>query len=283
MNEISMAFGPDRHLVGTLTMPSDAPPGKVAVLLTNAGVIHRMGPHRFNVKLARALACHGIPCFRVDISGQGDSRTPIQKESFERQAVIDLRTTMDHVQRICGIDQFVIAGICSGAHNGLATALEDERVVGLWMLDGYAYATPKTQKVRYVHQLKSRLLPTLGSWAQSAMREAGKRVKGMLESEDMPTPVVDYGQTTPSKQDFAAMMQTLVARNVNIYLVYSGSILWHYNYPEQLQDAFPGESFVRRVRCDYVPDVDHTATTLQAQHRLIHSITGWARETFASA
>ena len=275
-----MAFGPDRHLVGTLTLPTGQEPGTTAVLLTNAGVIHRMGPHRFNVKLARELARKGMPCFRVDISGQGDSQSPANSQPFEQQAVSDLKAAMDHMQRVCGVDKFVIAGICSGAHNGLATAMVDDRVVGLWMLDGYVYPTAKTQKVRYMHQLKTRFLPTLGSWASSAVRKASDRVKGMM-APDSAALLTDFGHKAPSKEEFAATMKTLLDRHVCIYMVYSGSILWNYNYPEQLQDAFIGHDFVHRVRCDYIPDVDHTATTLQAQRRLIDCITGWALDTFA--
>ena len=61
MNEQTVVFGPEQHLVGTITQPAQAKPGHAAVLvlLTNAGVIPRIGPHRLNVKLARHLASMG--------------------------------------------------------------------------------------------------------------------------------------------------------------------------------------------------------------------------------
>ena len=110
--------------------------------MLNAGVIHRIGPHRFNVKLARALASQGAAVLRMDLSGQGDSGVHPQALPFQEQAIADLRAAMDHLQRICSVDRFVIAGICSGAFNGLATALVDERVAGLWMLEHNPDGTP---------------------------------------------------------------------------------------------------------------------------------------------
>ena len=56
MIEQSLIFGPERHLVGTVTLPEQPVVGQVMLLLTNAGVIPRVGPHRVNVKLARHFA-----------------------------------------------------------------------------------------------------------------------------------------------------------------------------------------------------------------------------------
>ncbi|RZI83553.1 MAG: alpha/beta fold hydrolase [Rubrivivax sp.] len=278
LNEIAVVFGAERHLVGTLTLPTDTTAQPVAFLLSNAGVIHRIGPHRFNVKLARQLAKGGFTSLRFDLSGQGDSRAPTQAESFERQNVADLRAAMDHLERVCGIKRFVIAGICSGAHNGLATALADPRVAGLWMMDGYTYSTPKTNRVRYQQQLKGRFFGTLGSWALKALRMVTSRLlPGGAKAQAKPaTAVVDYGFTTPPREAFAASMQALVDRGVNIFMVYSGSMLWYYNHASQFRDAFAAYPFAKTVRCDYVPHIDHTVTTLAAQRELLKTICDWA-------
>ena len=56
MIETPMLFGPDGALVGVLTQPAPAEGADLAFLMFNAGVISRKGPHRMNVKLARARA-----------------------------------------------------------------------------------------------------------------------------------------------------------------------------------------------------------------------------------
>ncbi len=55
MDDIPLQFGPDDRMLGIWT-PAQGDPAPVACLLFNAGVIHRIGPHRINVKAARALA-----------------------------------------------------------------------------------------------------------------------------------------------------------------------------------------------------------------------------------
>ena len=101
MNEIPLVFGADRHLVGILTLPSQGDPRPIAFLLINAGVIHRVGPHRINVKLARHLAGLGFASLRFDLSGQGDSRNALSAGTIghAQQSIADLRAAMDHLTR----------------------------------------------------------------------------------------------------------------------------------------------------------------------------------------
>ena len=75
MRETILEFGPHRRLVGVLTRPESAERagGDVAVVITNSGIIHRVGANRVHVRLARALAAAGVPCLRYDLPGIGDS------------------------------------------------------------------------------------------------------------------------------------------------------------------------------------------------------------------
>ena len=58
MKEHSLAFGPNSGLIGTICLPDSPQKCGVGVVLFNSGVVHRIGPHRFNVRLARKLAAH---------------------------------------------------------------------------------------------------------------------------------------------------------------------------------------------------------------------------------
>lgn len=273
ISEVPVTFGPDGHLVGTLTLPT-APTAPVLVLLCNAGVIHRIGPHRINVKLARRLAAQGYAVFRFDLSGQGDSSTAASAVPFEQQAVADIRAAMDHATRVTGIDRFAMAGICSGAHHGMAAALTDPRLVALWMLDGYTYPTRGTVLVRVRRQLRLQFFGTLLGWA---LRPLGLLSRGLRRLQNDGPMLVDGDYPTPPKPQFARMMQTLADRGVAMRLVYSGSQFWRYNYADQLRDGFRGERFLDAVRCDYMPDVDHTVTSMQAQQQVTASITDWLK------
>lgn len=268
MNEIPLVFGAERHLVGTLTLPTEARPAAVAFVLLNAGVVHRIGPHRINVKLARHLASLGFASLRFDLSGQGDSRVPSAAGDFRQQAVADLRAAMDHLERTADVHRFVVAGLCSGADNGLAVAEVDPRVVGLCMLDGHAYPTPKTKWMRLRRRLAGPILSAIGPWLKRRLTAARKGAGGAAVDDDRPL---------PPREAYAATMQALVDRGVQVCAVYSGSMLPQYNYDDQYRDAFAGHGFATRVQAVYCPSIDHTVTPIGAQRELLTLVGNWAR------
>ncbi len=272
MNEIPVTFGAERHLIGTLALPEGNPPARTAFVLLNAGVVHRIGPHRINVKLARHLAGLGFASLRFDLSGQGDSRVPVSTLDFAQQAVADIRAAMDHLARTADVHRFVIAGICSGADNGWNTAQADPRVVGLCMLDGYAYPTPKTRWMRYRLRARGPILSAVLPWLRRKWAALRTPKEDMVQAEG--------GRTPPSREAYARTMQSLVDRGVEVCVVYTGSMLSVYNYTEQYREAFAGHGFATRVRSEYQPNIDHTVTPLSAQQRLLGLVGDWAR-TFA--
>jgi hypothetical protein len=272
VNEVPVTFGSEGHLAGTLTLPS-GPARDMGVLLCNAGVIHRIGPHRINVKLARHLAAQGFTVLRMDLSGQGDSRMSASNLSFDRQAVADLRAGMDHASRATGVSRFALAGICSGANHGVAAALDDERLQALWLMDGYAYETPRTYRIRMALQLRIDPLRTIPRWLAAPWRIATGRVARLRAAVAGDGQLLEDGShPTPPKAVYAGMLERLVNRGVALRLLYTGSMFWRYNHDSQWRDAFAAHSTVARLRCDLLRDVDHTVTTRRAQRIVIDSV-----------
>lgn len=283
MHELAVSFGPGKHLSGTLALPDELPARGVGFIMLNAGVVHRIGPHRFNVRLARQLADDGWPSLRFDLAGQGDSDNSPQIQPFERQIVADLRAAMDHLGRTTGVELFVIAGICSGAHRGLAVAQEDERVVGLWMLDGHAYPSPHTAMQRRLRQWRSDPAGSLRAWAAWPMRRlAGRTARRAQAAGDEAPAEVDYGRNTPSRDTFAAMLANLDRRGGRTFVMHSGGMLATYSYARQFHDVFGREPFAQRIRCEFWPDIDHTLSTRAAQQRVIEAIADWAGKAFGA-
>ena len=151
-----MALGAEANLIGVLSepdraLPSPAPPRSTprpVVILLNAGVLHRVGPHRLHVNLARRLAARGITSLRLDLSGIGDSPSVPGARSFRESAVADTKAAMDQLAVELGAERFVLFGLCSGADNALATAEVDPRVVGVVVIDPPAYVTPRARARR---------------------------------------------------------------------------------------------------------------------------------------
>jgi pimeloyl-ACP methyl ester carboxylesterase len=274
MNETVIQFGSDKRLLGILTTPSSAA-APLACLLLNAGVVHRVGPHRLNVKLARMLAQRGIPSLRLDLSGLGDSAPVTGRTNFrDNQPVADLQTAMDLLERDKNIRRFVVVGICSGAVNAHAVALADPRVVGVLMFDGFMFPTTKTHLIGRWKRFQAL------SWRVRLLKLGLKLAAVFGRSKKA---AGDGAPNHLSREQFATSMHTLVGRGVNVFVFYSGSFLEQHNYATQLQDAFRGESFLSHIRCEYRPHIDHTVTPIAAQRELLEEIGRWCEQLAGSA
>jgi exosortase A-associated hydrolase 1 len=100
----------------------------VGVLLVVGGPQYRVGSHRQFVLLARELARSGIPVFRFDYRGMGDSLgEPRDFESISDDIRVALDVFIDNDPGIAGV---VLWGLCDAATANAFYALSDERVVG---------------------------------------------------------------------------------------------------------------------------------------------------------
>jgi len=274
VTESTFVFGSERNLVGTLTMPDGGAPHPIAFILPNAGVIHRIGPHRINVKLARHLAARGYACLRFDTSGLGDSARARADAAYEVRVVEDLQSALDAVTEVRGVRCCAIVGICSGAENGFAAALADQRIVGLVMIDGYAYPTAKTRWHRYARRLRDGPVATVTGWIK-------RRLQTVLDANASSD--VTITTHAPAPVAFARMVQQLIDRDVAILTVHTGSFLRRYSYASQFREAFAEYPFVSKVRCEFIPEIDHTITSLSGQARVLQLVSQWATSLDRSA
>src|SRR5262249_17455448 len=114
---------------GLLTEPSGAIAAPTVIVL-NAGLIHRVGPRRLHVKLARRLAAQGFPVFRIDLSGIGDSESRRDALSAVGGVREDVREAMDVLAHGGRARESLLLGIGSGAKISYQVALKDARVAG---------------------------------------------------------------------------------------------------------------------------------------------------------
>ncbi len=263
MIERSIAFGPGGALVGTVCLPSESGRARLGQILFNAGVVHRVGPHRINVRLARNLAKRGIPSLRFDLSGLGDSARPSGNLSYEDQAVADVRLAMDTLGAETGLDRFALFGFCSGGVHTYAAALADTRVDAVMIFDAFQYPTFKTRLNSYRARARRRgLLKALVGWTSRHAASLPARVIEVLRRKPgKATPPEDF----PPKLEFARGMKTLHDRGVRLAFLYSTGFEAYFNYAEQFQDSFRGLGVHEMARCEYLPAMDHTALLLSTQ------------------
>jgi pimeloyl-ACP methyl ester carboxylesterase len=236
----------------------------------NAGVLPRIGPHRINVKIARALADRGVAALRFDLAGHGDSRSSAVEGDYRRQAAAALSAAMECVQRELGISRFIVIGICSGAMHAFRVAEVDRRVVGLLLFDGHWYRTIWTKPVRHWKRFRTvGVLRTI-----SALRRRMRQGKDMSGGEA----IDDRGWSgQPTKEEFASSLEEIDARGVSVLVVYSRLMIDEglYSYAAQFRHAFNGRNFVDTVRVELRPDFDHTLTSLLSQREYIAMVDEW--------
>ena len=265
--ETIVRFGPDARLVGILSgagLPSDAP----VLVLPNAGLIPRAGPFRLHVQLARRLAPLGLRTFRFDLPGVGESA---------RIAGLDPReATLAALEHLCANLQgarFAVGGICSAADVGWITALSNEKVAGVVMLDGMCYAGPWFQLARIRAALRRGPVHCLG-----VARRLVRRNRAEAD-----TPPMDLRNWPPLEQA-RAQMATLLARGVRMLCIYSGGIGDYFLDARQFGWTFGAAARDPRVTLHHWRDCDHTYFARRHRERLLDTIVTWlVRDVFPAA
>jgi hypothetical protein len=276
--ERPVTFGPAASLVGieSTSTTAGALAGRPACLLLNAGVIHRVGPNRLHVNVARRLAAAGYPTLRFDLSGRGDSESRTDGMTFQESSVAEVRQAMDHLAQTLGAERFVVIGICSGGLNAAHVAIVDSRISGAVMIDVPAYPT-----LGYYLRYYGRRLGSVESWRNTlaARNPLGRRLRKRLAPMTARNMEDDFGGALldvrmPSKVETRQTLEELVGRGTRLYFIFSGT--WgSYNYRDQFRDAFPSLMSGGQVTVDYIPDADHTFTQLINQERLVGRIARW--------
>lgn len=270
-------FGDEENLVAIVSEPST--PGSVPqVLILNAGVLHRVGPHRLHVSLARRLAAAGHRVARLDLSGIGDSRALPGRLTFRESSVADIRTTLDSLEAEGDAADFILFGICSGADNALAAAEVDPRIRGLVLVDPPAYATPGS-KLRHA---RGRLLARR-TWLRLPVRIAramSRRIAAVFKTRSS-VPADEGGRELPPMEEYRRQLNALVQRDIRILAIYSGVQGVRYNHQDQLFEAFP--ELKGKLDCAYFPQANHTFTELSAQAALQARVVGWCEGREAAA
>lgn len=274
-------FGPERTLIGIETpgVGEHASARRPIWIFLNAGIVARVGPHRLTVNLARTMAQQGFSTLRFDLSGLGDSPARAAV-SFQKAAVMDVREAMDYLAASTHTNEFVLCGLCSGADNSLNTALVDSRVVGLALLDPYAYRTPGYYLRQFLRQVGSvSSWKTLGRLVEARLREAVQPRAGVcgVEAQRVPT----YKRPIPEREKFAADLRKLLDRGCKILAVYS--ISEEYIYAEQFDEAFAPYGLAGRVSNKFFADANHTFTELAHQQKLANLLVDWATTSFPPA
>lgn len=274
MNESVLNFGPGARLVGVLSAPTGtahAAERDVGVVFVNAGIIHHVGPNRIHVRLARELAASGLTSLRFDLPGLGDSRSLENGEAIEIANVRAVRDALDAFESRTGLRRIVIFGLCSGSRDAVRTAVEDERVVGVVLIDPPEVLS--TRRHRALRVLRAVLDPR--KWPRilrGGLRERARWVESGLDQTARRS-----GAPNPSEMHRLAseLLGTLVKRKVGIFLIMTGSRREMYSYRNQFFDVFPELDLPSVTRLEFAPKLDHTFSVESDRRALLRLMQEW--------
>lgn len=275
--ESIVRFGDDGSLVGILTEPDGgAQIDRPAFFLLNVGVVHRVGPSRVNVNLARTLAAAGFVAVRFDVSGLGDSGVRSDGLPYHRSRMAETLEAMDRLTASHGLSTFVFVGICSGADHAFRVACADRRVVGVLMVDGYVYPTRRAKLHFFLGRLfraRSWVRLITGEsvlWRMFAKRDGQRSLaRTAAEGEGF---VVD----APTRDDAEARLRALIDRGVDFFLVFTAAAQPTYAYRKQFWDMFPKLEPGSYLRIEFWEDTGHTFQQLSRQRGFLRSVSEWA-------
>jgi pimeloyl-ACP methyl ester carboxylesterase len=276
MTEEAVLFGAEKRLVGILTRPGEDVSGanRPAVVILNAGLVHRVGPNRLGVKLARDLANHSYLALRFDLSGIGDSPSRQDGMPFHQSALAETVEAMDRLSAMAGVQRFILTGICTGASVALGTALRDSRVAGAILINLRAADLGSEDLVsqRALHLSEARRIFGFHLPLDLIARRVGvgKSVRVVL---DLLRDIPGRGRVAAQARLIQAKLRIPADRGVPLLMVCSR---WDsaFRYRRLLfgeATAGGGEG----ITAETIEDADHTFSTLASQALLLGAIRRW--------
>jgi hypothetical protein len=235
--------------------------GGTAVVLFNAGLIHRVGPFRVYVHLARRLAARGVHVLRFDLprvgDGSGDAR--INGDGAVAAA-------LDAVKRETGCRELVVGGICSAADLAWKTAVRDPRVTGVLLFDGFARRNAWFRFGQAMLALR-RPVATWPSLLLKALRYRPGTAIDVRNYRDWPEP-----------DEFLREAEALLQRGTRILALYTGGIATYLLHRRQLDGTFGRMRGHRNLELRYWPAYDHILFSAVEREDVIRTIAEWAGE-----
>ncbi len=309
LRESAVIFGGRRNLFGILTSPppaakrADLP----AIIMLNAGSIHRIGAHRLYVPMARRWAALGFQVFRVDLSGIGDSPVAAGAQenlTYPLDRDEDVQAAMDFLSDNIKVDRFILTGLCSGGDITFEVGFRNPRVAGavminprtfcvndLSMVDSYQQARAYQGSLLQTDSLKKLLrgdadvaraarivAPKVADQLKRAVSSAVSKALGTGRNDAPPS-----SSEKPRENDVPKCLRIMAERGVDTYLVVTehdpGVDYVDANYGREMRALASLSGYLRTE----VRGTDHTFTARWAQEFVSSAITDHLKQRYLTS
>jgi exosortase A-associated hydrolase 1 len=236
------------------------------VVILVGGPQYRVGSHRQFVHLARNLANQGVPVFRFDFSGMGDSEGDFP--GFERLDE-DVRRSVDTLMEHCPqVKKVVLWGLCDGASAACFYAPSDARVVGLALANPWVRTEQGEAKAFIKHYYWSRLT-SAGFWRKLFSGKLGvfTALEGLFGN--LRRSAQREKDAAPEKQDGSTKVEMSLPERVflgletfagNVLLIISGNDLTAAEFMDAVQQNRKRQKLIDspKITVSRLSDADHT-------------------------
>jgi pimeloyl-ACP methyl ester carboxylesterase len=300
MIEKAVQFGSFHTLIGVISEP-DLPGDKQlpVVILINAGLIHRVGPNRVYVKLARKLANQGLIVLRFDLSGVGDSLPRPDHMPVEQFTIDDVVQAMDFLNSTYACERFVLIGHCAGAYHSIRTAAQDSRVTGVVMINpdgGEAEWVDYDRKRKLARYYENYYLKTTladpNRWKRFINGQVSYRnvVNNILRNViwSRMSGIIfrlkqRFSTPTPSPTDgklysIEAILTKLTDLNIQMMLIYSENSTGLERFESIPKKIISRLKTSGKLVLSVIPGADHIFSPLTTQAQLLATIQQWLQD-----
>ena len=282
MKETAIQFGAAARLSGILCEPeSTRAPDRPVVVFLNAGLIHRIGPHRLHVEAARALAAHGLASLRFDLSGAGDSGHRGDRLPFEESSILETREAMDFLGERLAARNVILFGLCSGAMVAVKTAARDPRVVGAVLINTQSHTSdPKLQRLvaqkKESHYFWSVSIFNPGAWRRALTGRSAYRQNLRMLLRQVGDAVLRRRPRVPAGSwDMESDFRVLAEREIPVLHFFSRGDPAYEIYSAAVGLGVAGRNPCPSVTIELCTGTDHTFTPAWSRAQLIARLLAW--------
>ncbi len=258
-------------------------PVEVGLVLVVGGPQYRVGSHRQFVLLARTLAAQGIPVFRFDYRGMGDS-TGAQRAfgDIEEDIRCAVDAFMSKMPRLRGV---VLWGLCDAATANACYANLDHRVFGQIAVNPWVRTEESEARAFIRHYYPKRAMS--GSfWRQmasmqydviSAMRDFLKKLRSSVGLKSG----TGDADAAPLPQ---RMRDAQIAFSGPAMIVVSGRDLTAKEYLDSVDASTEWQDWLNSATTELrvLEDADHTFSRASWRDQLAAWSAAWIKRSFPS-
>lgn len=264
----------------------------MAVVVVVGGPQYRAGSHRQFTHLARHISAGGIPTFRFDMRGMGDSGGEFP--GFE-SVDADIRAAIDAlISTAPAIRRVVLWGLCDGASAITFYAHSDPRIAGAVLLNPWIRTDATHAQAQLKHYYARRIF-TAEFWRRlmsgsvdlktslrdfmKNFRQARRAAASGPAQDDSPTRMtVDSHAALPER-----MRQGLAAFSGRVLMIISGNDLTAQEFDDVTGESPEWKSVLQSGKLERfdLPGADHTCSKLEWAEAVAEKSVAWCRDLSA--